>query len=145
MAYREHEEQKALIQWAAVKSQRVPQLGTIFSIPNGARLRGGWRDAQWLKSEGLRSGVPDLFLPVCCGGFGGMFIEMKVLGRRVSPNQGIFMNKLCHQGYYCIIAYSWQMAAAEIMAYLQGKIKCPENLADLKIVSLSPPGSSKAG
>ena len=58
----EHQEQKALIQWARLNQQRFPELDLLFAIPNGG-LR-NIRVARKLKSEGVKPGVSDLFLPV---------------------------------------------------------------------------------
>ena len=53
----------------------VPELLDMFAIPNG-----GLRDkitAANLKREGVKPGVPDIFLPVARGGWHGLFVEMK--------------------------------------------------------------------
>ena len=58
----EHEEQVALFEWAEWNKRQYPELELMFAIPNG-----GQRHvvvAKKLKDEGVKAGVPDIFLPV---------------------------------------------------------------------------------
>ena len=67
----EAEEQTYLFEWARLASCKWPELSFLYHIPNegkrppatGARL----------KSMGLKSGVPDVCLPVARGGFHGLY------------------------------------------------------------------------
>lgn len=73
----EHRIQAALFKWSRLASSRYPGLRLMFAIPNG-----GARDAitgAMLKAEGVKPGVPDIFLPVPVNGFHGLFVEMKTL------------------------------------------------------------------
>jgi hypothetical protein len=56
----EHAEQAALVAWADGHAGRLPALGLLLAIPNGART--SMSVARRLKAEGLRKGCPDLFL-----------------------------------------------------------------------------------
>ena len=67
----EHQEQCAVIAWC----DQHPIAKHIFAIPNGANKSPA--TAAKFKREGLRRGIPDLFLPVASRGFHGLFIEMK--------------------------------------------------------------------
>jgi hypothetical protein len=110
----EHEEQAALIAWCDAH----PIAKNIFSIPNGANK--SFASAAKFKREGLRPGIPDLFLPVACRGFHGLFIEMK--RRRfanVTFQQGAWQAALVHQGYHCVICYGADEAIAVIQGYLK--------------------------
>ena len=69
-------EQIHLFQWARMQSCTMPELNLLFHIPNGGKRN--ITTAKRLKAEGVKAGVPDLFLPVSRGGFFGLFIEMKV-------------------------------------------------------------------
>lgn len=63
----EHGEQAAWFAWVAANVGTMPDLSKAFAIPNG-----GLRDAKtasMMKAEGVRSGIPDVLLPVtveCC-------------------------------------------------------------------------------
>lgn len=83
----EHDEQVTVVQWAELQTGKYPDLELLFAIPNGGGRgkpfidKGGNKRppllAIKLKREGLKSGVPDLMLPVAKQGFHGLFIEMK--------------------------------------------------------------------
>lgn len=113
----EHQEQVALINWSKYFENTCPELGLLFHIPNG-----GLRNkavAIKLKKEGVRSGVPDLFLPKANDSFHGLFIEMKIKPNRTTQNQERWLRKLSERGYLCLVCYSWREAAKEICAYLE--------------------------
>lgn len=115
----ERDEQVAIFEWAAFNTGRLPELALLFHVPNG-----GKRDvvtAARLKAEGVKPGVPDVWLPVPRLGYHGLVIEMKCRGGRVSPEQRDWLDRL-HTQHYCVaICYDWQAAAAEIEAYLTWK------------------------
>lgn len=123
----EHDEQAAIIDWARRLEPQYPELGLLFAIPNGAKLpyikdRRGRRyspQAQKLKAEGLRAGVPDLCLPVARLGFHGMFIELKVGRNKPSAEQVKFLDTLADQGYYAAVCWGAEEAIREIRAYLE--------------------------
>ncbi len=71
----EHAEQRALMTWATLNAARYPALGLLFAIPNGGHR--SVATAGRLKAEGVKSGVPDLCLPVARQGFHALYIEMK--------------------------------------------------------------------
>jgi hypothetical protein len=56
-------------------AEAIPELLDMFAIPNGG-LRDP-RTAASLKAEGVKSGVPDVFLPIPRHGLAGLFIELK--------------------------------------------------------------------
>jgi VRR-NUC domain len=113
----EHLHQVALFHWAAVMSCRHPALLMMFAIPNG-----GLRSkavAGKLKAEGVRSGVPDLFLPWVTSSKCGLFIEMKSSKGIISPAQKWWADNLTAAGYYRHeFCYSWTEAARVICNYL---------------------------
>jgi len=72
----EHDLQCNFFAWAALQACKYPDLSKMFAIPNG-----GLRNvivASKLKREGVKAGIPDVFLPVARGGFIGCWIEFKV-------------------------------------------------------------------
>ena len=116
----EHTEQVTLMQWWQLACHGFgvsEQL--LFAIPNG-----GQRNvvvASKLKAEGVRAGVPDLFLAVARHGGHGLFIEMKkAKGGRTSDKQEAIMAELDAQGYYTTVAHGWLQAKISIEAYLRG-------------------------
>lgn len=113
----EHQEQVALFNWAAYFTEKCPALGMTLAIPNG-----GLRNkavAGKMKAEGVKAGVPDIFLPVPMRVDPGLFIEMKIKPNRTTQNQERWLRKLSERGYLCLVCYSWREAAKEICEYLE--------------------------
>lgn len=52
-----------------------------------------------MRSEGLKSGVPDLCLPVARSGYHGLYIELKAGKNKPTDNQLAWLEVLEAQGY----------------------------------------------
>lgn len=117
----EHSEQVTLMQWWALACHGfgVPE-ACLFAIPNG-----GERNvivASKLKAEGVRAGVPDLFLACGSSCFNGLFIEMKkTRGGRVSEAQRAYLDMLTERGYLAVVCNGWLEAKQIIEQYLKGQ------------------------
>lgn len=117
----EGEEQATLFSWAQMQSRRRPELKLLFHIPNGGSRNK--IEAARLKAQGVKPGVPDLFLPVARGVWFGLFIELKrQKGGRVSDQQRRWIEELERQGYRAEIACGWREAAAIISDYLENRL-----------------------
>ena len=68
---------------------------------------------------GVKSGVPDLMLPIPSKGYHGLFIEMKAKGGRVSITQKKWIDALNTMGYLAVVAHGWEDAKCLILDYLQ--------------------------
>lgn len=113
----ESEEQQFLFQWANMMSKRYRELSLLFHIPNGgARSKA---TAGKLKAEGVKTGVPDMFLPVARGGYHGLFIELKVKPNKTTENQDIWIAELKKQGYAVEVCYGWREASVVLENYLK--------------------------
>ena len=111
-------EQISLFKWADFASGTYPSLSLMFHIPNGGKRTksaGGK-----LKAEGLRAGVPDICLPVPIAPYHGLFIELKVLGGRLSKEQTAWIEGLSLQGYMAVSCYGFEEAQSTIIKYLKG-------------------------
>jgi len=108
----EHEEQAKLFGW----TRNHPKLPWMFAIPNGG-LRNK-ATAVRMKSEGVKAGVWDIFLPVPSGQYHGLFIEMKWGKNVLTPAQKEFGDYATQQGYCCKVAYSAEEAIEIIDEYL---------------------------
>ena len=118
----EHTEQCSLIKWWSYACHNFGvREECLFAIPNG-----GFRHivvAMKLKSEGVRSGVPDLFLAVPRGKYAGLFIEMKkARGGRASDNQKSLLTTFRSVGYAGGICHGWLAAKALIEQYFAGTL-----------------------
>ena len=120
----EHAHQVALFAWAKLQYRAYPELRWLYATPNG-----GARNpitAAKLQREGVRRGVPDLYLPVPRRGYHGLWIELKRPGRHaVSPEQREWIAGLNGHGYRAVVCVGWEAARAEIEAYLR-----PEHAQD---------------
>lgn len=112
----EADEQKALIQWSKWQEGRYPELKLLYHCPNGGTRNK--LEAANLKRQGVKAGVPDLFLPVARNGKYGMFIEMKVGRNKCTDNQKKWIRNLLEQGYEVKVCYSCEEAIQVIKKYL---------------------------
>lgn len=114
----EHDEQAALFEWAGWMAGRWPELEYMHAIPNG-----GDRNkvvAAKLRAEGVKAGVPDIFLPCPRGGFHGLYIEMKrTRGGRVSREQQRWIDGLRAQGYRVEVCAGFDAAKKTIEEYMK--------------------------
>ena len=115
----EHQEQTAVLSWCAAMRASLPDLDLLYAIPNGARTTMGM--AKKLKAEGVKTGVPDLCLPVARGGYHALYIEMKRqrLGQ-LSPAQRHWGDLLRAQGNLVVVAKGADRATELLAAYLAG-------------------------
>ena len=121
----EHDEQVNLMKWWSLACHHFSvDEKLLFAIPNG-----GERNvivASRLKAEGVRAGVPDLFLAQPNNGFHGLFIEMKkTKGGVVSDNQKCYLSLLKTSGYEVAVCHGWIEAKQTIEHYLSDTISHP--------------------
>jgi len=101
----EHEEQVGFLQWFEAQFPGV----AIFAIPNGARV--GMGHAVKLKKEGLRKGVPDLFIPQWL-----TWVEMKrAKGGRLSSEQIEWKKNLENLSHLVIVGKGAADASRQIV------------------------------
>lgn len=117
MKQTEHEEQKILIQWTKLQENKYPELRLLFAIPNGGARH--IAVARKLKSEGVKAGVPDLFLPVGRSGYHGLFIEMKAGKNKPTEDQIGWLEALEDEGYLAQVCWGFEEAKAMILGYLK--------------------------
>lgn len=115
----EEQEQIALFNWAEwMSNTKWPELAMMYHVPNG-----GYRnkaEAGRFRAQGVKSGVPDIVLPVARGGWHGLYIELKrTVGGRVSEEQREWLDRLTEQGYYAAVCRGWEEAKDAIEGYLQ--------------------------
>ena len=113
----EAQEQTALFQWAAMMEGRIPELRLMHHCPNGGSRNA--REAHNLRLQGVKPGIPDIFLPCARGQYHGLYIELKrIKGWKISAAQIEVMDALAEQGYAVEICYGWEQARDVIMGYL---------------------------
>lgn len=114
----EAQEQTTLFQWAAFMSKIYPELALIHAIPNGGSRNP--IEAHNLRLQGVRAGIPDIFLPCARKGFHGLYIELKRRkGGRVSVEQKKMLLALNEQGYKAVVCHGWEEAKNTILEYMR--------------------------
>ena len=114
----EHRIQAAFFKWAKYASGRHPGLKLMFAIPNG-----GARSAvtgAMLKAEGVKPGVPDIFLPYPVGDYHGLFIELKTAKGRPTPEQREWLMRLSNRGYAAVVCHGLDEAIDTATRYVTG-------------------------
>lgn len=116
----EIQEQQAIIEWAEYMSGQFPELRRLYHVPNG-----GLRNpvtAGLMKKMGVKSGVPDLHLPIQRGGFAGLYIEIKTRDGKPSPAQLDWLKALNDEGYCALVAWGAEHGILLLREYLQGNL-----------------------
>jgi hypothetical protein len=105
----EHLEQVKFVTWFRSSYPEIE----LFAIPNGGHRHP--ITARKLKAEGVRRGVPDLFIPSL-----KIWIEMKKDSKQKPSSEQIkMMEYLTKVGYTCIIGYSFIDAKEKIILFLE--------------------------
>ena len=122
----ESTEQCALMVYAESMARRVPAWGNLFAIPNGGARH--LFTAVRMRREGVKRGVPDLFLAWPAGGRPGLFLELKrSSGGKVSAAQADWHERLGRAGYAVAVAAGYNEAVAVITRYLAGTFDTHEH------------------
>ena len=114
----EAQEQTTLFQWATLMIHRWPELRLLHHIPNGGSRNA--IEAARLKAQGVKAGIPDIFLPCARGEWHGLYIELKRRkGGRVSDEQKEMIRLLIEQKYKAVVCYGWEEAKNVIVEYMK--------------------------
>lgn len=99
-------EQISLFNWAERNAHVLPCLSLMYHVPNeGKRTNGAV-----LKAMGLKTGVPDVVLPVASHNFHGLYLEMKYGNNKPTKAQEEYMAALRQQGYKTVVCYGAEEA-----------------------------------
>lgn len=118
----ESEMQIALFEWAKLQEKKYPELKLLHHVPNGGKRN--ITTATRLKREGVKPGVPDVFLPVSRGKYHGLYIELKAGKNKPTDNQNNWIDALINQDYYVSVCWDWRRASELIVNYLECENLC---------------------
>ena len=108
----EHQEQVKLVTWLAKENI------LHFAIPNGGSRHK--LEAVKFKREGVKAGVPDIFIPYARKCWSGLFIEMKrQRGGRLSEAQRFWFEKLSRNGYCVRMCVGGDDAIEQVQKYFR--------------------------
>lgn len=123
----EHAHQAAFFEWASL--QRFPGIELLHAVPNGGDRpkvtrtgKGGKEvtfspEANRLKAEGVKAGVPDVLWPVPRGGFIGLAIEFKYGDGVPTKEQRERIDRMQRHGWLAVICWDWESAARVMVGY----------------------------
>lgn len=95
-------------------------LSLLHAIPNGSSRHPA--EAQRLRLEGVRAGIPDLFLPAARAGYHGLYLETKAPEGSLSDAQREVIALLIEQGYKVVEFRDGRVGLLQIFHYLYQKL-----------------------
>lgn len=124
----ERHEQETYFNWLLYQrygNHRVSDFA--FAVPNGGYVLPGTPVQRSIYGkamvrQGLRKGVPDVFIEIPVKPYHGLRIEFKRIGG-ASPgdDQSMWHARLRSQGYYVAVCYGFEQAKAVTLEYLKGE------------------------
>lgn len=119
----EHKLQKLCYGWTRAAGTIDPRYLLFFSIDHGIKYGGDrnqrFAQAREIKARGIRSGIPDMFLPVRNSrGQSGLWVELKTAKGQLSDAQKIWKKELENQGFAVEVARSLAEFTEISIAYL---------------------------
>jgi len=111
--YKEAKDIEAYFQWFRLQYPR------IVAYKNNNE---GKRDPRFVKSGGILSGVPDIFIAKPIRPWHGLYIEMKPAdgSGKISQNQKMVIEALQNEGYVAEICIGWEHAKNTTVDYFNG-------------------------
>lgn len=108
------------IQCAIVDGCRFhPEARKIFHIPNEGKMSA--IAGAILNREGRQKGVFDLHLPLARGGYHSFWMEVKIPGDSLTPEQAEFGRQVWADGCYAVTVWDSQTGIDQVMDYLKGE------------------------
>lgn len=108
--------------------QEDGRLRWMHAVPNGGNRGGDTKGRRIqgakLKAEGVKQGVPDVFLPLPIGNYGGLYIEMKTVTGNLTKEQREFMGYARMAGYMAGICHGYREAIRTVLYYLGEEELC---------------------
>lgn len=121
-------EQILLFYWALRNEDFVPELKLMFHVPNEGKRKQS--TGSIMKAAGMKSGVPDICLPVARKGYHALYIELKYGNGRTTETQNDMISELKAAGNAVHVCYGFEAASALTML-----ISDPEEKVDIRIVA----------
>ena len=112
----EDEQQAAIMEWCQLMEGRWPELRLIYHVPNEGKRTAS--PAGKMQRMGMKSGVPDMMLPVARGNFHGLYLELKTETGRESKAQRQWREALEEQGYMAALCFGLDAALDCLKVYM---------------------------
>ena len=115
MKKEEHQIQCALMKWLSLVHPDAYAL--TYAHANGGHRHPAVGRA--LKREGVKAGVPDLFVAFPKHKFHGLYIEVKTKAGKPTKLQLEWLDRLSSQGYAAMLCFGFDACKDTISAYLE--------------------------
>ena len=102
--------------WVRLNEKFDSRFCAIYHIANERRT--SMHSGKILKQKGVRSGVPDVCVPIPSGMYPGLYIEFKVRPNVLSDTQKAFIKTLLNLGFLVVVAWSADEAIQIVTEYL---------------------------
>lgn len=113
----ETDEQVRVVDWVDLTLPLLPALEMFFAVPNGGVRP--TKTAGRLRAEGVKAGVPDMYLDFPVAPFHGLRIELKRrIGGRLSADQAAWGERYVRHNYAWHVCRGADEAVAAICNYL---------------------------
>ena len=113
----EYDEQKAFVKW--VRKEHPQHARRMISVENAAH-RGSLIRVSMAKASGMVTGASDLLFAFSSGGRHGLWIEMKKIDGRATPDELRFQEDARRDGYGGVVCHGCENAKAAFLRYLSG-------------------------
>lgn len=107
--------------WVRVNEKFDSRFSAIYHVANERCT--SMHKGKIFKQKGVRSGVPDVHVPIPSGMYPGLFIEFKIRPNTLSDSQKGFIKTLLGLGYLVVIAWSADEAIEIVREYLEQPAK----------------------
>lgn len=111
----EYDEQKDFVKW--VRKEYPQHARRLLSIENAAH-RGSLMRVSMAKASGMVVGTSDLFFRYSCGGFHGLWIEMKKHDGKATPDELRFLDEARADGFAGVVCQGAEEAKTAFRHYL---------------------------
>lgn len=111
----EYDEQKAFVKW--VRTTYPQHRRRLVAIENASH-KGSLMRCAMAKATGMVEGASDLFFRFPCGGFHGLWIEMKKHDGKATPDELRFQEEARADGYAAVVCLTAEAAKVAFRRYL---------------------------
>ena len=110
--------QMQIVEWTQVPAvrEKYPELALLYHTANERKC--SVYQGVHFKRMGVKSGIPDLHLPVARKGYHSLYIELKSKNGRLSDSQKWWLDKLSEQGHLCMVCRGPKEAFEQLVRYL---------------------------
>ena len=110
----ESNEQIAAMEWLRMKHPDI----ALHTMHIGNERKATYYMGYIMKQMGVLKGASDLFMAWPNGGYHGLFIEVKSLTGKPTPDQKAFIQRMVDKGYYACICYGAEEVISTMKYYI---------------------------